>query len=47
MTVRTHSWDAPDCPECDSEVFVDAQPGQPQGYKYVCRLCGVRFTPSE
>lgn len=36
------AWDYPDCPECDSEVFVSGTTQGPTRYK--CHLCDVRFT---
>lgn len=36
-----HSWDYPECPECDSEVFVDGNPSNK--YDYICQKCDREF----
>ena len=39
---RRSAWDYPDCPECDSDVFVaTGTGGGPEAYR--CELCGERF----
>lgn len=38
------SWDDPDCPDCESEVFVAKLPSTPiTGDSHECHLCGRRF----
>lgn len=42
MTNPRKPWDYPDCPECDSDVFVAGRAGRPEG-EYRCHACGTLF----
>lgn len=39
MPVR-HSWDAPECPDCESDVFVRRFGGL---HDWICEACGGQF----
>ena len=38
---RVRSWEYPDCPECETDVFVDQSKGNET---YVCQSCRTRWS---
>jgi len=38
------SWAYPDCPECESDVFVMINKGYPHAAQYRCTVCGTCFS---
>lgn len=41
MNTQRHPWDYPECPECDSEIFVDKNSNN--NYDYICQKCETDF----
>jgi ribosomal protein L37AE/L43A len=37
------SWAAPECPDCESDVFVDADGTNGAQAIWTCRLCGTTW----
>jgi DNA-directed RNA polymerase subunit RPC12/RpoP len=40
---RVRSWDDPECPNCESDVFVRRRVGGVNEFPYECELCGEIF----
>jgi len=41
-TPAVRSWEHPECPKCESEVFVDAVDYDTE--KYACRFCDMEWS---
>lgn len=46
MATARKATDYPECPECESDVFVSGRQGKAVGH-YRCHLCAVNFYAEE